>query len=235
MADTAGSNQGRKRKERRDKGRKLINERDLKLLPWVGEQYAVRLDQLQKLLGRSAGRQTLEPGIVSESTALRVVERWKALGFVESEKFFVNEPIWVWLTRNGLRQLGLSYRYWTPTVAALKHLYWLNQVRLFIERGRQEVTWRGERDLRRERGKKSFHYADAEVIRVNGVTIGVEVEITRKRPERIVTIMEQLSGRYEGVWYFTNDQTHSTVTSSLSELPDNWQKKFRVISLEEVA
>jgi hypothetical protein len=158
MADQAENDQERQRKERRDKGRTLITERDLKLLPWIGEQYAVRLDQLQKLLGRDAKRKTLEEGMVSATTAQRVVERWVELGFVEQQKFFYKEPAWLWVSRIGIRQLGLVYRYWEPTVTALEHIYWINQVRLVVEGGRKGITWRSERELRHDRQKKPFHY-----------------------------------------------------------------------------
>jgi len=34
-------------KERRDKGKKLIKRRDRVVLPWIAEQYAARVDQMQ--------------------------------------------------------------------------------------------------------------------------------------------------------------------------------------------
>jgi hypothetical protein len=44
------------RKERRDKGKKLIKPRDLVVLLWIAQQYAARLDHVQELLSRMPGR-----------------------------------------------------------------------------------------------------------------------------------------------------------------------------------
>ena len=44
------------RKERRDKGIKLIKARDLVVLLWIAQQYAARLDHVQVLLSRTPGR-----------------------------------------------------------------------------------------------------------------------------------------------------------------------------------
>jgi hypothetical protein len=81
---------------------------------------------------------------------------------------------------------------------------------------------------------EGIDYADAEIVRSNKTVIGVEVELTRKRQERIVQTMEHLAQRYEGIWYFTKKQTQGVVLAAMRDLPPDWQKKFRVHSLEEV-
>ena len=45
----------RTRKERRDKGIKLIKPRDLVVLLWIAHQYAARPDHVQELLSRMPG------------------------------------------------------------------------------------------------------------------------------------------------------------------------------------
>jgi hypothetical protein len=45
------------RKPRCDRGQIQVTERDLWVLRWIGEQYAVRLDHLQELLGRKQGEE----------------------------------------------------------------------------------------------------------------------------------------------------------------------------------
>jgi hypothetical protein len=44
------------RRERRDKGTKLITPRDLVVLLWIAQQYVARLDHVQELLSRMPGR-----------------------------------------------------------------------------------------------------------------------------------------------------------------------------------
>ena len=70
-------------------------------LLWIGEQYAIRIDQLARLLGRSAGR------TLTESTTRAAVARWVRGGFAQTRKVTVREPGFVWLTTKGLREVGL--------------------------------------------------------------------------------------------------------------------------------
>jgi hypothetical protein len=98
---SAPSNQARRR--RADAGSFKVSPRDLELLCFVGEQYAVTLPQLARLMGRShhAGRW------------LR--SRWQAAGWVEGRALLVGEPVFIWLTRRGQRVCGLDYSLWRPS------------------------------------------------------------------------------------------------------------------------
>src|SRR5258708_38736594 len=75
---------GRKwsRKERRDKGKKLIKRRDLIVLEWIAQQYAARLDHVRELLGRMPGRggKQVPPTVLTLSAGLQGVDPWGALG-----------------------------------------------------------------------------------------------------------------------------------------------------------
>jgi hypothetical protein len=99
----------RQRRERSDKGKVTITPRDAVVLKWIGEQYAVRLDQLQMLLGHRAQAPTQADGLVSADTARRVITRWAKAGWVEHRRVFHRQPEWVWLTRAGMRLAGLEY------------------------------------------------------------------------------------------------------------------------------
>src|SRR5690242_8449928 len=90
---------GGARKVRQDKGVMRWTERDLEALPWIGEQYAIRMDQLQALLGRWATEPTRVPGQLGIETVRKLVQRWKQAGLVESAVLVRNQPGWVWLTR----------------------------------------------------------------------------------------------------------------------------------------
>jgi len=223
----------KQRKERRDKGRFLLTERDALALRWIGEQYAIRLDQLQQVLGRQAQRPTLVPGRVSAATALRVVERWRKAGYAGSDKFRLKEPAWVWLTRRGLSSLGLAYRYWEPGLATLDHVFWVNQVRLHVERRRgDEAVWVSERTLKLERGDQDSHLADAEVI-IEDRTIAVEVELTPKKPSDIAAVVSELAGAYKTIWYFTSARARASVERAVAGLPEDLRRRFRSYDLQE--
>lgn len=219
------------REPRRDKGLIRLTDRDLIVLRWIGEQYAIRLDILQLLLGRDAKQETKTPGLVTESTARRVVGRWKAEGLVESRKFFFGKPEWVWLTTAGLSQMNMAYRTWSPKVSTLGHLHRVNQVRLYIEQGYEEAfVWQGERALRKTyRDERSVHVPDAELVTRSGV-IGIEVELTQKSQNRLSDIMDKLAHQYEQVWYFVNQSTESVIHAAIAEYTD----KFHLYDIERV-
>lgn len=220
-------------KQRSDKGFIRLTDRDLLTLRWIGEQYAVRLDILQRLLGRDTQQATKEPDIVTESTARRVIGRWKAEGLVESRKFFFGKPEWVWLSTAGLSQMNLVYRTWSPKVSTLDHFHSVNQVRLRIEKGYEEsFVWRGERELRRRyRDERSIHVPDAELLHEAGV-IGIEVELTQKSQNRLVDITDKLAQQYEQVWYFVNQTTEASVRDATAHFGEG---KFHLYDIERIS
>lgn len=186
------------RSRRADKGIVRLTERDVASLHWIGEQYAVRIDQLARLLGRPTAP-------VSDSTARGVVSRWVRAGLAESKKLIAGEPGFVWLTRRGLRQVDLPYKPWEPSVGILNHVYWVNQVRLSVESRHAKAKWTPERELRQGAAMQTFdgkaHVADGELLLDRG-TVAIEVELTAKSVARRKTIMSELASRYTTVWYF---------------------------------
>ena len=78
----------------RQHGVRVLSERDLELLRFVGEQYLVTLPQLAYLAGRS------------ERTARWLRTRWQRAGLIDAAKLLVDEPTVIWLTRPGLAALG---------------------------------------------------------------------------------------------------------------------------------
>ena len=72
-------------KQRRDKGKKLIKRRDRVTLPWIAEQYAAGIDQVQELLSRMPGRggKPVSATGLTMSAVLQVVDRWVTLGLGE--------------------------------------------------------------------------------------------------------------------------------------------------------
>lgn len=204
------------RKRRIDYGKIRLNDRDLQTLGWLGEQYAIRLDCLQLLLGRSAYQTTRVEGQVQSSTARRVVQRWHHAGLVGCRKLFFGQPSWLWLTRRGLSQFDLAFQRWTPKVGQLQHLHDVNCVRLRIEAEyTTSVRWRCERVLRRQyRENVGWHIPDGEVKTLSGATIGVEVELTPKSRARVAKIVQCLAHQYDQIWFFVNPRTRPVITAA---------------------
>ncbi len=105
---------GRQRKVRGDAGQMRYTERDVWALTWIGDQYGIRFDQLQELLGQRPGGVVQTPGGLGSATVRDMVQRWQRAGLVDHRKVLVGEPGWIWLTRGGLEHMDLPYRVWEP-------------------------------------------------------------------------------------------------------------------------
>lgn len=231
LARLGGEVDGIARKERSDKGSIKITERDLSVLRFVGEQYAVRADQLARLLKRP------REGVLSESATRAVIARWEKAGLTDSRKVIADEPKFVWLTRKGLDEVGLAFKPWTPTAASLAHIFWTNQVRIHTEDRHPAASWRSERELRKGRVMQSVstaasHEVDAEIHLPQGV-VAVEVELTAKSVERRRSIMSEVASRYATVWYFAPRNVQALLEETAAAVQE--RERVRIYPLEEVA
>jgi hypothetical protein len=239
----------RPRKERRDKGKKLIKRRDLIVLLWIAQQYGARLDQVQALLSRMPGRggKPVSPSGLTLSAVLQVVDRWVTLGLVHYRRIYDDEPGWVWLTSYALRLLHLPYTMRTPADSTLSHLYTINRVRLDLEGRHPEYQWLSERTLRaaqprREEGTTLPHLPDAQVRTPK--LVAVEVERSPKSDKELDNILTELliTGSpstesdepllYTTVWYFVRPKTRTSVEQARDRLPPDCQPRVKVLSLE---
>src|SRR5512140_2923975 len=118
------------RRQRHDAGTTKFGSRDQLALTWIGQQYAIRLDQLQRLLGQQPGRGATHPDQISESAARDVVRRWHRAGWIQWKGLRQGEPPWIWPTRRGLQMVGLPYHYRDIERVGLDdlgHLYAINE------------------------------------------------------------------------------------------------------------
>src|SRR5215208_3213511 len=120
---------------RADAGLVRATERDLRLLRWVAEQYAVSIPQPARLMGRS------------EHAARWMRARWQRAGWAQGRLVLVGRPVFVWLTREGSRVAGVSYKPWEPNAGSLAHIEAVNDVRLLVHQRRPEARWVCEREL----------------------------------------------------------------------------------------
>jgi hypothetical protein len=175
----------------------LVTERDITVLRWISEQFAVRADVIRWLLG---GDRPL-----SEGRTRQVIDRWRRAGLVNQRRFFLGaEPV-VWPTREGLRLVLDGYRARTPALSMLAHIHAVSLVRFGLERRGAVSGWVPERALYRARPSPEVHVADGEYTDRAGRRSAVEVELTVKAAERLRRIIGDLTLEYDQVAYVTGD------------------------------
>ncbi len=195
---TAAQSQLFEARRRRDAGLVKATARDLELLRFAGEQYAVSLPQLAALMGRS------------EHAARWLRDRWERGGWARGAALVVGRPVLVWPTRPGLRLAGLEFRAWRPNPGAVAHIEAVNAVRMHVMAKRPEAVWVCERELLRQREPQTAHVPDGVVV-LGGREAAVEVELTQKSRVRAEAIMRGLLARYDAAWYFVAPGARRTV------------------------
>lgn len=176
----------------------VLRRRDLDVLAWVAEQYAVRLDQLEPLLG-------------CRRTVQRTVARMREANLVETRRLLVGEPAWLLPTATGLRTCGAGFRVWQPRLALMAHVAAVTDVRLHIREHAPRSVWVCERTLARER-RSDQHLPDA-VVLVEAQRVAVEVELTVKSRRRVNGILDELSGHFDSAVYFCAPGPHRQLSA----------------------
>jgi len=227
-------------KKRPDIGPRFT-ENDLQCLRWIGEQGGAQFGQVQRILAQlspNPGKLAI-PGMLSVQRTRKKIAKWKQEALIEYKTFLVHERGWLWLTRKGLEYAGLDeLRYYEPKLESLRHHYWVNQARLYIEQQRPGDTWKSERLIRYEQpsfspGKKTPHIPDALLIKVDGDAIAIEVELSSKKRERVQAILRELSTSYYRTWYFVSKSAWVAVEAALAQLPEHQRNSIQMLSVEE--
>lgn len=221
-----------------------LTPRDIICLTWIAMQYAIRLDQLQRLLYRytpEPDRYKLKPGSdrLSLDRAYDMVKKWLALGLIEKKIILHGDKLWIWVSREGLRTCKLPFSSsGRPASSRLPHLYYINQIRLTIEAKRPDDTWTSERQIRREvgspvKGENQPHVPDAILHAANGKVTALEIERSAKTPSELLDDLRELAVSYKSVWYFATTATKRQLEAKLDEMPGEMRKPFRIYSLVE--
>lgn len=216
---------------RSDKGNVLVTDRDWRVLLWIGEQYAARLDQVQEQLGQEAGRGAKIEGQISQNAARLVVARWKRLGLADYKKILASDPGWIWLTAKGIHELGLSFKFYTPSLARLEHLYAVNRIRIYLEKEHPDAVWYSEREYRAdmvyEKGVSFPHIPDG-ILETEKGDVAIEVELTLKKPAELRAILQELAGSYHEVWYFANKDICTALDAARKKLSPDLGKRISI-------
>lgn len=238
------------RKTRRDKGKRQLSERDLWVLPWIASMYAIRFDQLQKLLSRQPGQRNKTktgPQGITDSAVDQVIDRWlEDPPLVVYDRSFRQTPGWIWLTRHGESEFMLPYARHHIRKGTLSHKYWINHVRLDYEQRHPDVTWKSERQIRaeqprRERGTRVLHIPDGEIWKAGERLYAIEVELSPKSEDEIDEDLQDLfASGYRAIWYFVSQaddvakQAKRVVEKAHARLSEDQQANMQIIDLAEV-
>jgi hypothetical protein len=229
---------------RHDRGPRLTP-RDIACLPWIARQYAIRLDQLQRLLLRytpEQDRHKLRPDAdrLSLERTYDTLERWRTLGLIEQDNILHADKLWIWLSRMGLRETGVAFNYGSgrPASVRIPHLYYVNQVRLAIEEKRSQDTWKSEREIRHElgrptRGEQQPHVPDAILYATSGKITAIEVERRMKDEGILEETLRTLAMEYRSVWYFASRPAKKKIESLLEAFIPEMRKSFVLYDLGE--
>lgn len=229
---------------RHDRGPRLTP-RDIACLLWIARQYAIRLDQLQRLLLRytpEQDRHKLRPDTdrLSLERTYDTLERWRALGLIEQDNILHADKLWIWLSRMGLREIGVAFNYGSgkPASVRVPHLYYVNQVRLAVEEKRSQDTWKSEREIRREhgrsdKGEQQPHMPDALLYAMSGKITAIEVERRLKNEDILEETLRTLAVDYRSVWYFTSRSAKKKIDTMLETFTPEMRKPFVLYDLGE--
>lgn len=165
-----------------------LGRRDLELMEWIGAQYAVREDQLARLMERS------------KATAGRWSRAMAEAGYCRREWLLAGDPAWVWLTGRGARMTRLGFRPWRRNLGRLRQIAAVNDLRLFLWERLPSARWISERELHRDRPHRAVYVPDA-VLEVDSEHHAIEVELAPKRRKRLVSLIEQLRAYHDAVVY----------------------------------
>ena len=197
------------RRRRCDCGSVGATERDLELLYLVGEQYAVTLPQIARLIGRS----------VHTARALR--DRWKKARWVGSGQLSIQAPSFVWLTGRGAVGVESPFRVWQPNHGLALHIEAVTDVRLLLQHELRLGKWECERAVAQQFAKdrdRRGHLPDA-VLHQDGERIAIEVELTLKSRARLGAIVDELSEDYDRVWYFAPERFRAALSGLATDAP----------------
>ena len=252
----------RQNNPRADKGRVILTARDWSGLRFVAEMYAVRLDSLAQWFAPHCQPPLLEQSNAPNATEERqprrqwpsdpkkrlnntydIVRRWQQVGLAQLEKPFSDAPMWCWITKRGLEELGLPYTIGSgfPFLNTLPHFHEVNHVRLTLawasQNGKQikPHTWISERTLASSPdqfyGIPTEHRPDGILQFSDGSQEAIEVELTQKSHERLYAILSDLTSHYTHIRYFATESITSTLLEARAQLNTDQQTQILIYRL----
>jgi hypothetical protein len=208
---------------RRDAGILQVTERDILVLTWIAEQFCISYDHVQRLLALLSPATTKHPDRVAPSTAQNAIERWLQLGYIDVPHKIIREhATYIWLSRKGLKELGLPYGYYQPKPSSIRHLYAVNAIRLHLQRFQIAAEWRARRHIRLHTERRPV--PDAEILLDDCPIIALQVleqpRLTTMTLQDELTTMQALTRTYSRLWYFVHAQVREPLQKAVQASED---------------
>jgi hypothetical protein len=184
------------------------------------------------------------------AATLPIVQDWVNYGFALKLRPYRDMPMWVMLTSEGERWLGLNYKPLDFPAGELEHIYVINEVRLFLLRSSQipPHAWISERELEQNdplktQGLELPHRPDGvmileegrqikirhETIQLEGgERIAIEAERSRKNYQDLERDLPSLLQNYDRAWYFATPSAYNAVSEARDRYLKNPTDKTRL-------
>ncbi len=120
---------------------------ELYILSLLGQQRALNLEHLPSFLRLFEQGKKQTAGL--KSSAHNAVERLQRAGLVTIRRFEDQNGSWVWLTKAGLRYIGINSTWSRPARTVLPALHAANTIRLTFLQQYPEGSWTSRQQLRR--------------------------------------------------------------------------------------
>jgi hypothetical protein len=234
------------RARRWDAGKVVITERDLTVLTVMGEQYGLRDDALGLLLSRlsPAAPDRLTPEGLSGRTARGWAARMERGGYLTRRRIIGR--VWLTPTQDGLDLAGLPFERWNfggrradeePSGWGLRHVHAITVVRLELEAAHPGAVWTPEREFHRQRQEAAsrVRVPDGALDLDDGQRVGVEVELSRKRPDRYRTILRDAHRSLDRVRWYVPPRLRPWLESTLEATSKPARPVVEVVELPEGA
>ncbi len=226
------------RKIRIDKDQPQWTDRDTYCHRWIGHMRAIRYDQLQRLLARLSAYETSDPYMLSVSRTSKIIQRWIRAKYAVYRKVYTRQPGWVYLTRKGMYQAGLTYRADPPNDRLLEHIYYINEVRLTLEEQDPSLRWISERAIqaaqeKRQKGQRLEHVPDGIVV-IGEERIDIEVQLSRPSQQEVELVM--CGDRWNStnpLRYYVSKDARAVVQRVHRQIRQTGRPRIEIIELEE--
>jgi len=202
--------------------------RDLYVLSLLGQQRALSLDHLPCFLALFEGSSSTMPSETLKRSGQQIIERLQQAGLVTRQAF--DPTHWIWLTKGGLRYLGISSTRKAPTRAALPPLQAANALRLSLSEQYPQGIWVSREQLRQERSSQKLsplpNMPAAEFETREGAYLAIQVLLHWTGQEHLVkSIREQLERQgstgkpyYTALWYYATPNAASHLRSAFEQV-----------------
>lgn len=238
----------KRRKTRSDKGTVQLSKRDIYCLAWIADQYAIRRDQIQRLLSRwPRGKLKDKSKGLAETTVKDQIDRWKRAGWIMYDRVLDGQPGWAWITKKGLQVIGWDnfYTARTPAFTRLNHIYAVNQIRLFLDM-EKDISWKPEREYRVDmdggkKGRSIGPIPDAILISDETGEVAIEVEISAKKPDdmrkKLKALVdfddEDFQPVFSEIWFYVpNERIKKLVENARGHLRE-WDQRRVSVTMQQ--